>query len=142
MEGVAKSWNTTSIALLAIAYVTVPFREFSDTEVAAILVVAGVVLVPLILAAIAHRNPGRTVHGAYFMNLAVSLLAGALAITLVVAVGSAAAVPSALLALVVVTPTMLNFWVLRRRRAQPARTEALAPISHDGHGHTSTRQKG
>ena len=117
MEGVAKSWNTTSIALLAIAYVTVPFREFSDTEVAAILVVASVVLVPLILAAIAYRNPERTVHGAtYFMNLVVSVLAGVLAITLVVAVGSAAAVPSTLLALVVVTPTMLNLWALRRRR--------------------------
>ena len=123
MERVAKSWNTTSIALLAIAYVSVPFRGFSGTTLAATLVVATVVLVPLILAAIAYRNPARTVHGAtYFMNLAVSVLAGALAITLVVSIHSAAAVPSVLLALVVVTPTMLNFWALRRRRAQPAAT--------------------
>ena len=119
MERAAKSWNTTSIALLAIAYVTVPFRGFSGTELAAILVVASVVLVPLILAAIAYRNPERTVHGATdFMNLAVSVLAGALAIAFVVELRSTAAVPSILLALVVVTPTMLNFWVLRRRRAQ------------------------
>lgn len=123
MERVAKSWNTTSIALLAIAYVTVPFRGFSDTTLAATLVVASVVLVPLILAAIAYRNPERTVHGAtYFMNLAVSVLAAALAITLVMAIHSAAAVPSTLLGLVVVMPTMLNFWALRRRRAQPGAT--------------------
>ena len=123
MERVAKSWNTTSIALLAIAYVTVPFRGFAGTELAAILVVASVVLVPLILAAIAYRNSERTVRGAtYLMNLAVSVLAGALAITLVVAIGSAAAVPSLLLALVVVTPTMLNFWVLRGKRALPTPT--------------------
>lgn len=123
MERVAKSWNTTSIALLAIAYVTVPFRGFSDTEVAAILVVASVVLVSLILAAIAYRNPERTVHGAtHLMNLAVSVLAGALAITLVVAIDSAAAVPATLLGLVVVAPTMLNFWALRRGRAQPTLT--------------------
>ena len=123
MERVAKSWNTTAIALLAIAYVTVPFRGFPGTTLAATLVVASVVLVPLLLAAIAYRNPGRTVHGAtYFMNLAVSVLAGALAITFAVAIGSAAAVPFLLLALVVVTPTMLNFWALRRRRAQPVPT--------------------
>ena len=123
MERVAKSWNTTSIALVAIAYVTVPFRGFSGTELTAILVVASVVLVPLILAAIAYRNPERTVHGAtYFMNFAVSVLAGALAIALVVDIGSRAALPSILLALVVATPTMLNFWALRRRRAQPAAT--------------------
>ena len=119
MERVAKSWNTTSIALVAIAYVTVPFRGFSGTALAAILVVASVVLVPLILAAIAYRNPQRTVHGApYFMNFAVSVLAGALAIALVVEIGSRAAVPSIVLALVVATPTMLNFWALRRRREQ------------------------
>ena len=123
MERVAKSWNTTSLALLAIAYVSVPFRGFPGTTLVATLVVASVVLAPLILAAIAYRNPERTVHSAtYFMNLAVSVLAGALAITFVVAIGSAAAVPSLLLVLVVVTPTMLNFWVLRRRRVQAAAT--------------------
>ena len=123
MERVAKSWNTTSIALLAIASVTAPFRGFPGITLAATLVVASVVLVPLILAAIAYRNPERTVHGAtYLMNLAVSVLAGALAIMFVVAIGSAAAVPSLLLGLVVVAPTMLNFWVLRRRRAQPILT--------------------
>src|SRR5678815_3985845 len=101
MERVAKSWNTTSIALLALAYVTVPFRGFSGAELAAILGVASVVLVPLILAAIAYRNPERTVYGAtYFMNLAVSLLAGALAIAFVVELRSVAAVPATLLALV------------------------------------------
>ena len=127
MERLAKSWNTTSIALLAIAYVSVPFRGFSGATLASTLVVASVLLVPPILAAIAYRNPERTVHGAtYFMNLAVSVLTGALAITFVVAIGSAAAVPSILLALVVITPTMLNFWVLRRRRAQPNLTEAQA----------------
>ena len=129
MERVAKSWNTTSIALLAIAYVTVPFRGFPGTELAAILVVASLVLAPLILAAIAYRNPERTVHGAtHFMNLAVSILAGALAIAFVVELGSAAAVPAILLALVVVTPTMLNFWVLRRSgRSLPQQWRRTAP---------------
>lgn len=123
MERVVKSWNTTSIALLAIAYVTVPFRGFSGTELAAILLVGSVVLVSLILAAIAYRNPERTVRGAtHLMNLAVSVLAGALAITLVVELRAAAAVPSILLVLVVVMPTMLNSWALRPRRAQPAAT--------------------
>jgi hypothetical protein len=110
------------MVLLVINTVSAPFRGFSGGKLAAALFFAALVLPPLVLAALAYRNPERKVRGTASMNLGLGLLGVVFVIAAALAVQSQVIVPSFLVGIVIVVPAILNYWVLRERRAQPNTT--------------------